>query len=525
MACNMMSLKLTLSNFPFLRNTYFLCGFIILAIVLNTAYDYGIAWDDQVQAVYGQKVLQYFLSFGENKSCNSFFNLRFYGGFFELLLAPLNGPLTFQLRHIATALIGLSTVFPLIKIAKTANKKFFAPVVFLFLLTLPRYYGHAFINSKDIPLAFFFSFSMFYLLKASYQHAPAATFIKLGIFIGLSASIRPGILPLLAAVCAVYICLVNLKSLNKEFVRQYSKCGILVLTISWVVMILFWPWAHENIIANPYKAIRMAAHFSEVYAVLFNGKVLMSNQLPFYYFSFMLLITLPLIHIVFCVAAILRCYRWKKIPERDKRILMLSFCWVLLPIIVVVLAKSSLYDGIRHLLFVLPGVALLASYGATEMIRFLIRKKKAYIAFLTIAIGCFPVVLEMIQIHPYQYTYFNELVSGVSGAYGKYYTDYWVTSYKEAAEWVSLDAKERLEKGEKIHVVVGGGRGCLIAAALYLDRGITAELFRAEMAQPDYYIGVTRVSFEKMFPNMKVAKEIGRKGAVFSVVKKKMPSP
>jgi 4-amino-4-deoxy-L-arabinose transferase-like glycosyltransferase len=519
-----MSLKMTLTKSPLLRNIYFICGSIILAIVLATAFDYGIAWDAQIQAVYGYKVLLYFLSFGEDKSCNAIYNLRFYGGFFELLLAPLSSSLTYQLRHIATALIGLCTVFPLIKIAKTAHKQFFVPLVFLFLMILPRFYGHSFINSKDIPLAFFYSCSMFYLLKASYQNAPASSFVKLGIFIGLSASTRPGILPLLAVVCAVYICLVNIKSLNKEFVFKYTKYGILVFVISWIVMILFWPWAHQNPIVHPYKAIRMAAHFSEIYTVLFNGKLLLSNQLPFYYFPFMLFITLPLIHIVFSIVSLFLSLRWTKLPERDKRILILSFCWVFLPILVVILAKSSLYDGIRHLLFVLPGVVLLASYGASETTRFLVRKKKAYISILILALGCFPVIREMVQIHPYQYTYFNELVSGVSGAYGNHYTDYWVTSYKEAAEWVSLDAKERLEKGEKIHVVIGGRGGCLIAAALYLDKGITAELIQTGMADPDYYIGVTRESFEKKFPRMRTVKEIGRKGAVFSVVKKKVSS-
>ena len=42
----------------------------------------------------------------------------------------------------------------------------------------------------------------------------------------------------------------------------------------------------------------------------------------------------------------------------------------------------------------------------------------------------------MANLHPYEYVYFNELVGGFKGAYGRFETDYWAASLKEAVEWL-----------------------------------------------------------------------------------------
>jgi hypothetical protein len=43
-------------------------------------------------------------------------------------------------------------------------------------------------------------------------------------------------------------------------------------------------------------------------------------------------------------------------------------------------------------------------------------------------------VIDMIRLHPYQYTYFNEIAGGVRGADGRYMRDYWGLSFKQAAQ-------------------------------------------------------------------------------------------
>jgi len=43
----------------------------------------------------------------------------------------------------------------------------------------------------------------------------------------------------------------------------------------------------------------------------------------------------------------------------------------------------------------------------------------------------------MIQNHPYYYLYYNPLVDGLDGAYGKYETDYYYHSIREGSEWLA----------------------------------------------------------------------------------------
>jgi hypothetical protein len=54
-------------------------------------------------------------------------------------------------------------------------------------------------------------------------------------------------------------------------------------------------------------------------------------------------------------------------------------------------------------------------------------------------------VIEMVRLHPYQYTYFNHVAGGVSGARGRYMLDYWGLSFKEASDKLLAKLAERGE--------------------------------------------------------------------------------
>jgi hypothetical protein len=61
--------------------------------------------------------------------------------------------------------------------------------------------------------------------------------------------------------------------------------------------------------------------------------------------------------------------------------------------------------------------------------------------------------LNLVKLHPYEYVYFNELVGGFKGAYGKYETDYWVASMKEAVEWLKTNELKDPNRTYKIFVL------------------------------------------------------------------------
>src|SRR5258706_19351 len=129
----------------------------------------------------------------------------------------------------------------------------------LVLMLLPRFYGHAFNNHKDIPFACFFVWSMFLMARLFRDAAPRwRDFLACGALIGLALTIRPGGLPILAAYFVAGLALpiaAGTASGRQKFTAAAHRRFLLksagLFSTAWAVMGLPWPWAHENVLLNP----------------------------------------------------------------------------------------------------------------------------------------------------------------------------------------------------------------------------------------------------------------------------------
>jgi hypothetical protein len=120
-------------------------------------------------------------------------------------------------------------------------------------------------------------------------------------------------------------------------------------------------------------------------------------------------------------------------------------------------------------------------------------------------------------------TYFNAFVGGVAGASGRYETDYWLSSYKEAVEWINHRASRRTGQRLRILVAIDGyARDC---AAAFLKPGV--EMREVPGIRPggevprgfDYYVGTTRYGADRSYSDSPIVHRIGRDGAVFTVIR------
>ena len=59
---------------------------------------------------------------------------------------------------------------------------------------------------------------------------------------------------------------------------------------------------------------------------------------------------------------------------------------------------------------------------------------------LLLAAALLPGLIAIVQLHPYEYVYYNTLAGGVEGAYRKYELDYWMLSNLEAVEYLNETA-------------------------------------------------------------------------------------
>ena len=108
-----------------------------------------------------------------------------------------------------------------------------------------------------------------------------------------------------------------------------------------------------------------------------------------------------------------------------------------LPLAIAVVKRPALYNGIRHFIFVIPPMAILGGLAFGRFIEWLgssERRRNWQLA----AIGLFTAgltlpLVEMVRLHPYQYTYFNDVAGTVRTADSRFMLDYWGLALKQAS--------------------------------------------------------------------------------------------
>ncbi len=110
---------------------------------------------------------------------------------------------------------------------------------------------------------------------------------------------------------------------------------------------------------------------------------------------------------------------------------MLTVCAaVVLPLAFVILQRATMYDGIRHVLFVIPMLAVVAGLGWRALLPLVAR---APVVAAVVGGAYFgSIVATLAALHPLEYVAMNALAGGTRGAYDKFELDYWSAAATEA---------------------------------------------------------------------------------------------
>ena len=120
----------------------------------------------------------------------------------------------------------------------------------------------------------------------------------------------------------------------------------------------------------------------------------------------------------------------------------------------------------------------------------------------------------MMRLHPYQTVYFNRLVGGLAGASGRYETDYWGNSYREAALKLEqfLDSKKNRNSERIFRAKVCSTH---LSSAYYFP----AYLRRTDKdGRADFYIATTRWRCDQELEGRVIAR-VERYGVPLAIVK------
>jgi hypothetical protein len=435
----------------------------LLGIMLATFLDYGITTDEGVQHRYGRRIVRWYATRGADDGATRANDLYFYGGFFELVAqaAVATLPLgTFDARHLANALFGLAGVVAVWGIGSRIGGPRAGLLSALFLALTPRFYGHSFANPKDLPFASLFALASWAALRSSdrARRLGGREVLLTGLAIGLASGVRVAGVVLYGAVAVLWLGCAWLARREDEARGAPGRelAGILsaiagVVAIGWAVMVALWPWAQLDPLRNPFLAFRKFSSFWVDASVFFDGRLLLSGELPRDYMPRLFTLTLPGFYAIAFVLGAFAVVSWLRErgsrPDVARR--TLQGLWVtglgIAPIGWVVVNRTPVYNGIRHLLFVVPFLAVLAGLSVATWFERRWSRPTRLVVAAGLALSLAVTLTDMVQLHPYQYVYFNRLFAGgLPGAAPRYETDYLCASYKEGIEWM---AREYLRPG------------------------------------------------------------------------------
>jgi 4-amino-4-deoxy-L-arabinose transferase-like glycosyltransferase len=425
--------------------------FILIAALIGLTFrDYGVTWDEPIHVRYGERVYNYYASGFADHEASRFGDLRYYGAAFDLLCAlgrrisPLG---LYETRHLLNALVGLLGMLGCWKLARTLGGSRTAFIAALLLALTPRWWGHSFNNPKDIPFAAGYVWSIYYLVRAlpAIPRVPLGLAVRLALSIGLTLAVRIGGLTLLGylglAMGATLFESLRKRSLRETLATFYALIGSLlkIAVPAWGVMLLFWPWAQSRPLRAPFEALDVMSHFTWRGTVLFAGKTLHATQIPRSYIPQWLFVTLPEAHLLVLVMGLgLALWFLVRGDARFRAPAVARYALVIVaaffPIVYIAVRRTIVYDGMRHVLFIVPLFACLEARSletAYEQLNRFKRWTAVALVALFAAYGVFHIAV-MARLHPHEYVYFNRLVGGLPGAFGRYDTDYWGNSYREA---------------------------------------------------------------------------------------------
>jgi len=423
--------------------------FIVLALlILTTFVDYGVTWDEPVQHFYGGTIVRYYVSLLHghlDKGAMNAGDLVYYGGFFDTLAVAINGisPLgRYETRHLLNALIGLIGIIGCWRVGRLlggSQAGFWAATL---LVLTPRYYGQMFNNPKDIPFAVGYIWALYYLLRAlpHLPRVPRDIAVKLGIAIGLALGVRVGGLLLPAYVLMVVGLYGIFVARSKAAFAGLVKFTLTVVAIAWPIMLLCWPWAQMQPLTRPFEALSHVTRFPWFGSVLFDGESIPAVHEPRTYILRWLSISLPeivlLLAAVGLVCAVVLLFRKGTYTSVRNHYWMLLGFGTVFPLLYVVVRRPILYDADRHFVYVVPPLVCLCALVLARGLEWARSSSRMIWAASLLAIAGYSIwqISVMIRLHPDEYVYFNQTIGGLKGASGKFETDYWGNSYKEAVK-------------------------------------------------------------------------------------------
>jgi hypothetical protein len=501
-----------------------------LVVLVFVTYDsYAISNDEQVQQHYGELIVAYYASGFADQSLFHYENLYLYGGLFDVLAALIQHLVSFvdpyDVRHIFCALIGVAGIAAAWATARQVAGPRAGAIAAFALAACGPWYGSMFNHTKDIPFAAAMMGAIYFLFRAA-RNLPRPRrrdVVWFGILLGAALGIR--VLGLLMVGYAGFAMVTRILQLRDTTMRDrlslFAQSVVDMapaFVIAYAIMIAAWPWSALAPL-NPLRGLIDFGEFHYQIHTLLNGHIYTMNDVPRWYVPAYLVIKLPLLALAGAAIASLSVF-WRDrtaahASDRRMETALLALI-ALFPVACEVVDQGPAFTGLRHFLFVVPAFAALAGIGLDWLLRELAalgRIAEAGAAAVIAALLIWNAVI-LVELHPYQYIYYNPLVGGLEGASRLYVTDYWVYIMPEAVDDLEayVSKLDKTAPGRRYSVAVCGER-------LPFEKEAGPRLqWTDDWKKADFFIAPTHMNCDRTLAG-KVIATISRLGAPIGVVK------
>src|SRR5689334_18869163 len=408
-----------------------------LTIVIFTAGDYGVVWDEpayfhasDLHIEWLKKLVQ-----GPHDNLSALlddkgiaeawhwnpYNVphpplsRILSGLTHLFLHPFLDKFTSY--RVAPALFFAA----LVTVAYLWLKELFGELAGIFsaltILLMPNLFAFAHMAVTDLPLA-----SLWFLTTYAFWKGIKNCLwsILLGVVWGLALATKfPAVLIPIPVVLWAQMFQRN----------RYSNNIFAMLFVAPLIMLAMQPYLWHNtgvrVLEFLYEGITRGNRPDTNFGVAFFGSTLLSSQLPWYYSFFIVGVTTPEPFILLALIGILSI-AWR---SEQRAALMLFLVSGMFVMSLGLLPGAVLHDGVRQLVSALPFMAALAAAGFHSVFSLLVQLGSQHLQLARLNVGkvkiavfllplfCLSPLLDLYLSHPFQLSYYNRLVGGPPGAY------------------------------------------------------------------------------------------------------------
>ncbi|RLG67681.1 MAG: hypothetical protein DRO11_09855 [Methanobacteriota archaeon] len=316
----------------------------------------------------------------------------------------------------------------------------------LSLLLMPRMFFHAHLANIDTTVAITWFVAMYLFWK--YEAAPGWwPVIVTGVAYGLALGTKLNAI-LMPLVWLVWVLL---------FHRSWRSALrlVMIVMIGSVVFIAIWPWLYHDTVNRLLYYFLMASRFKDR-PQFYLGQTM--GHVPWHYPFVITLAVVPLVITVMYLLGTLKIIfrltpavrgqeRW---TDRTGWLLILN---ALTPLLIAATPFQAAYSGERHFIPAYPYLACLAGVGFGSVLGILgsvcqrwykgmDARNMRIILSLVLLMLLVPPLLSIVRIHPYELSYYSELVGGLPGATRLgLETTFWCETYQDALPYLNENAE------------------------------------------------------------------------------------